>query len=207
MNRKTKIILNLILFPLIFYAIYILIEVPQVYGKIALGILLVTLLFNLFKKKYISIPIYAVGTIASVVVLFSAYSFKTYTENERSKFDIPTAVTFEETDFKTALLKANNEGRPLFIDFYTGWCAPCLAFTKNVLTDEEVGKFMNKAFVNLKYDAEKGEGIKVAKKYSVRTYPTLLIIDSDGNILESLADSWLPKKDDMIQISKKYIGK
>ena len=112
MNRKTKIILNLILIPFFVYAIYILIEIPQIYGKIALGILIFTLLFNLFRKKYVSIPIYTVGIIGTVGILFSAYSFKTYTENERSKFDIPTAVTFEKTDFETALLKAKNEGKP-----------------------------------------------------------------------------------------------
>ena len=79
-----------------------------------------------------------------------------------------------------------------------------MVFTKNVLTDQEVGEFMNDAFVNLKYDAEKGEGIKIAKKYKVTSYPTLLIIDSDGNLLERIGDQWVPKKEDMIAVSKKY---
>ena len=66
---------------------------------------------------------------------------------------------------------------------------------------------MNKSFINLKYDAEKGEGIKIAEKYNVRAYPTLLIIDSDGNKLENLTENWLPKKNDMIEVSEKYGGK
>ena len=207
MNKKTKIILNLILIPLFAYAIYLTIEIPQVYGKIALGILFVTLLFNLIRKKYISIPIYSIGIIGAILVLFSAYSFNSYTEKERSKFDIPTEVKFEKTDFKTALEKAEKEEKYIFIDFYTGWCAPCLGFTKNVLTDKEVGIFMNESFVNLKYDAEKGEGIKIAEKYNVNSYPTLLIVDNKGNKVENLTNNWIPQKKDMIEISKKYKNK
>ena len=30
------------------------------------------------------------------------------------------------------------------------------------------------------FDAEKGEGVDVAKRYSVKAYPTFLILDSDG---------------------------
>tara|TARA_Y100000748_G_scaffold282837_1_gene263450 strand:+ start:521 stop:781 length:261 start_codon:yes stop_codon:yes gene_type:complete len=61
MNKTAKVILNLILIPLFVYAIYLFIEIPQVYGKLALGILIATLSFNLFKKKLIAIPVYALG--------------------------------------------------------------------------------------------------------------------------------------------------
>lgn len=136
--------------------------------------------------------------------MYASFSLNSYTQGQRSKFDIPTAVTFEKTDFETTLAKAKAENKPLFIDFYTAWCAPCLAFTKNVLTDEEVGIYMNETFINLKYDAEKGEGINIAKKYNVKFYPTLLVIDCDGKVLENLSDSGLPKKEEMIKIAKRY---
>ena len=41
-------------------------------------------------------------------------------------------------------------------------------------------RVFNKTFVNAKFDAEKGEGVDVAKRYSVKAYPTFLILDSDG---------------------------
>ena len=44
----------------------------------------------------------------------------------------------------------------------------------------KVGEFFNKTFVNAKFNAEKGEGVDVAKRYSVKAYPTFLILDSDG---------------------------
>ena len=205
MNRKLKIVLNFILIPLFIYAIYIIIQIPQPYGIIALGALLLSLTFNLIKKNIVSLPIYSIGIIGALFTLYSAFTFKKFTDNTRSKFDIPTEVIFEKSDFQTALSKAQSLNKPLFVDFYTAWCAPCLNFTQNVLTDKEVGKYMNQAFINLKYDAELDEGIKLSKKYEVKGYPTLLIIDNSGNKLEKIGGTWLAKKEDMIAIAKKYM--
>lgn len=193
--------------PLIGYAIYLLIAIPHVYGQMAMGTLLFTLLFNLIPKKLIAIPLYVIGFGGSAFILTAAYTFNTFTENERLKFDIPTAVIFETTDYQTALEKASKEEKPIFVDFYTGWCSPCLAFTKNVLTDEAVGLHMNEAFINLKYDAEIDEGMKVAKRFKVDSYPTILIIDANENLLEDLTETRIPQRDDMITVSKKYSSK
>ena len=150
MNSKIRLLLNLLLIPLACYSFFLIKEVPQPYGFISLFILAITLLFNLIKKRIITIPFYFLGLSGSLFVIFSAYSFISFTNQQREKFDIPTAVKFEQSDFESALIKAKKENKNLFIDFYTGWCAPCLSFTKNVLTDEEVGKFMNNTFINLK---------------------------------------------------------
>lgn len=40
-----------------------------------------------------------------------------------------------------------------------------------------VGYYYNQTFINLKIDAEEGEGITLAKKYGVRSYPTYAFID------------------------------
>lgn len=40
-----------------------------------------------------------------------------------------------------------------------------------------VGYYYNNTFVNLKIDAEEGEGVTLAKKYGVRSYPTYAFID------------------------------
>ena len=39
------------------------------------------------------------------------------------------------------------------------------------------GYYYNQTFINLKIDAEEGEGITLAKKYGVRSYPTYAFID------------------------------
>jgi hypothetical protein len=38
-------------------------------------------------------------------------------------------------------------------------------------------------FINLKIDMEKGEGLELRKKYAVSAYPTLFILDSNGDVV------------------------
>lgn len=204
---KIKTILNIILAILFCYSVYLIWKIPQPYGYISVGVLSVTLLFNLIKNRKVFAPLVLLGLCGSVFVIYSAHNFLSYTEKQRDKFDIPTAVKFEKTDFNSALVKAKAENKYIFIDFYTAWCGPCLKFTQTVLTNKEVGNAMNASFINLKYDAEKGEGISLAKKYEVNSYPTLLITDANGNVVEDLVEKYLPGTEDMIRVSKKYTRK
>ncbi|MFR3488801.1 MAG: thioredoxin family protein [Alistipes ihumii] len=68
----------------------------------------------------------------------------------------------------------------MFVDVYATWCGPCQIMAKQIFPQQKVGEFFNKTFVNAKFNAEKGEGVDVAKRYSVKAYPTFLILDSDG---------------------------
>jgi len=199
-----KAILNLILILLFGYSVYLIWKIPQPYGIISLVILSITFLFNFLKSRKVSVPLYILGIGGSVFVLIAAYNFTSYIEEQRDRFNIPTAVKFEKEDFNSVLVKAKTENKLIFIDFYTGWCGPCLKFTQTVLTDDEVGKYMNSTFINLKYDAEKGEGITLAKKYNVKSYPTLLILDHEGNVVEDVMVKQLAVKEDMIRLSMKY---
>ncbi len=54
---------------------------------------------------------------------------------------------------------------------------------KQAFPDKAVGELFNTNFVNYKLDAEKGEGIGLAKKYAVTGYPTSMYLDSDGNLI------------------------
>lgn len=75
---------------------------------------------------------------------------------------------------------AADQDKLIFIDVYATWCAPCKFLASDIFPDSKVGKFMNANFVNAKFDAEKGEGEEIAKKYNIRSYPTMLILNSKG---------------------------
>ncbi len=59
-NRALQITLNLGLL-LLFFSIYLMLEVPRPYGIVASGISTITFLFNFIEKKALWIPLYIAG--------------------------------------------------------------------------------------------------------------------------------------------------
>lgn len=98
-------------------------------------------------------------------------------------------MTFATGSLADALKTAEKTNKYLFLDVYTTWCGPCKYMSSTIFPDKTVGDFMNAKFVNIKIDAEKGEGLDVAKNYSVKGYPTMLILDSKGKELGRVVGS------------------
>lgn len=92
-------------------------------------------------------------------------------------------IQFVEGNWKQVLAQAKAENKLVFVDVYTSWCGPCKLMAAEVFPMENVGKLFNTSFVNYKFDAEKGEGVELAKQYGVRSYPTYLFVDSDGKLV------------------------
>ena len=86
---------------------------------------------------------------------------------------------FRHISYAEGLEAAKAENKLLFVDFYTEWCGPCKMMARDVFPQKEVGDFMNAHFVCLKIDAEKGEGVELAKRHNVRAYPTFILIDAN----------------------------
>ncbi len=90
------------------------------------------------------------------------------------------SLVFFKGSWKELLQEARKQNKPIFLDVYTSWCAPCKQMDKFVFTDKEVANKYNSAFINYKIDAEKGEGITLAGQFNVKAYPTYLFIDPQG---------------------------
>ena len=95
-------------------------------------------------------------------------------------------ILFRELTFSEALKVAKDEKKLLFIDCYTTWCGPCKMLSNVVFKDSLFADYFNRHFVNLKIDMEKGEGPELQKKYDVRGYPTLLFLDSNGEVVHRM---------------------
>ena len=95
--------------------------------------------------------------------------------------NVMAQTNFSDISFSEALVAASQEGKQVFIDFYTDWCGPCKRMSRETFPKESVGEYMNKHFVNLKINAEKGEGVELAKKYNITAYPTFVVLDAKGN--------------------------
>ncbi|KQT17616.1 disulfide isomerase [Chryseobacterium sp. Leaf404] len=92
-------------------------------------------------------------------------------------------IKFDQSSFKELLAKAKKEKKLLFIDAYAVWCGPCKMMDRNVFTQKSVGDYFNKSFISSRIDMEKGEGREIAQKFSVRSYPTYLFLNGDGEMV------------------------
>lgn len=95
-------------------------------------------------------------------------------------------VDFEHLTFKEALSKAKESNKMVFIDCYTSWCGPCKKLASDVFPQKSVGDYINERFISVKYDVEQEENKFIAKDFKINAYPTLLIISSDGKLVDKI---------------------
>ena len=113
-------------------------------------------------------------------------------------------IKFGKHSFAQTLEQAKKENKLIFLDAFASWCGPCKLLDKNVFPKKEVGDYFNANFLNLHIDMEKGEGIEIAKKYSIYSYPTLLFIDGDGKVVYKAAGYMSPQE--LISIAKEAVN-
>ncbi len=102
-------------------------------------------------------------------------------------------IKFYHENWEQVLEEAKKENKLIFLDAFAVWCGPCKFMANVVFKNDTVAQFYNANFVNAKFDMEKGEGLELAKKYQVRVYPTLLYLNSDGEVIHRVAGSMEPK--------------
>jgi thioredoxin-related protein/putative hemolysin len=95
-------------------------------------------------------------------------------------------IRFLRGPLSEAVKKAEAEKKLVLIDFITDWCRWCDTLDARTYSDASVSALINKAVVPIKIDAEKGEGIAIAKRYDVHAYPTILLIKSNGEEIDRI---------------------
>ena len=92
-------------------------------------------------------------------------------------------IQFDQSSWSEILAKAEQQNKLIFVDAYAVWCGPCKKMSREVFTKSEVGDVFNARFVNVKMDMEKGEGLQLRDGFGVMAYPTLLFINSTGDVV------------------------
>jgi thiol:disulfide interchange protein DsbD len=92
---------------------------------------------------------------------------------------------------------AARDGKPVFIDFYADWCAPCRELDRQTFAAPEVVE-LSRQFVMLKVDltsAGDPRAEALRQKYQARGVPALVFLTPDGREIPGLRSNGFETKD------------
>jgi thiol-disulfide isomerase/thioredoxin len=107
--------------------------------------------------------------------------------------------------YEEALAEAKSSKKLVFIDFWTTWCGYCKKLDKEAFSSAEVAEVM-KGYVCLSVDAESKSGREIARKFTIRGYPSLFFVASDGSIEDSIS-GWVPTSKFKAEAERVLAGK
>ena len=100
--------------------------------------------------------------------------------------------TIKDKTYDQAVAQAKADGKTLIVDVFTDWCPPCKFLSANIFPSKGV-ESLNENFVLYKVDAEKGEGVDIAKKFAVRGYPTMVFIKDGKEVARLVGGAKTPE--------------
>ncbi len=92
-------------------------------------------------------------------------------------------VHFKDLTMPEAMKLAKKQKKSIMVDFYTDWCSWCKVLDRDTYSNKNVGEYAEDHFISLKINAEKGDGIALAKQYSIQGYPTVMFFAADGKVI------------------------
>ena len=81
-------------------------------------------------------------------------------------------------DFEEKVLKASHH-KPILVDFWAEWCSPCLFIAP--LLEAAVNDYDGKILL-VKIEVDEGENMKLAGRYQVRGFPTIMLFEEGKEI-------------------------
>ncbi len=93
------------------------------------------------------------------------------------------SIRFDESGLESVIQRAKVEKKPIFYMAYADWCPHCKNIKATTLRDPEVVLFMNANYVFAGLNFEKPGSEDFKTKYNVKTFPTFLVLDENGQEL------------------------
>lgn len=129
-------------------------------------------------------------TIVAVSVLIVTCNIGSDDTHIQSK----NGIHFIDGSFSKLTALSKKEHKPIFLLAYANYCSVCKKMKREVLSQEEIGSFFNAKFINFAVDIESSYGNEIVNKYQIGVTPTILFLDSNGEVLKK-AEGFQDKED------------
>lgn len=100
-----------------------------------------------------------------------------------SKVPAPAGSIAWRSDFPAALAESRQTGKPVLLDFTASWCPPCQVLKHEVWPDTQVGQAVTAGYIPVLLDVDVPASQDVARRYGVRSVPSILVVDADGQVV------------------------
>src|SRR5262245_18233276 len=95
-----------------------------------------------------------------------------------------STITWER-DYDKAIQRAAAEKKLIIADMFTDWCVLCKKMDAETFADPQLNRNMADKYVWLKLNTETEDaGIRLQKEFAILTYPTILVLDSEGEEID-----------------------
>ncbi len=102
---------------------------------------------------------------------------------QQKPMEIETKEIKWYTSFEKGLKAGKEEGKPLMVDFEASWCGWCKKLDEITYKDTQVIT-LSKKFIPVKVDCDTDR--VTPQKYGIRGLPTIIFMDSAGQILHQI---------------------
>lgn len=89
------------------------------------------------------------------------------------------------TDLKEGVKAAIKSDKPMILIFSSPTCPPCNQMKEETWSHDDVRKKLQNDFVAVYLDVTKPENEEIRQRFSVRSWPTIIVTDPHGNVMKT----------------------
>jgi thiol:disulfide interchange protein len=95
-------------------------------------------------------------------------------------------TNFYSGSYDDFLREARKQGKVAILDFWAAWCAPCKKMDKETFANAELANHLNENFLIYKVNVDTFDGMEIANRFGVESFPTIITLDSRGRFIDEL---------------------